>query len=111
MAYYKLLLRHQSQHSVPQNIQHVTNTEVAPSMSSQSAAFLSRSNRLAGLDPAQLLFEGHKKEIQLDADDALFVEVMHTDAKPTVPLLGAGVLRAVGKVNRQVEVITLPFIG
>jgi hypothetical protein len=28
----------------------------------------------------------------------LFVEVMHTDAKPTVPLLGAGILRAVGKV-------------
>lgn len=65
----------------------------------------------AGLDPAQLLFEGYKKEIQLDADDALFVEVMHTDAKPTVPLLGAGVRRAVGKVNRQAEVITFSFIG
>jgi hypothetical protein len=51
-----------------------------------------------GLDPAQPLFEGFKKEVQLDADDALFVEVMHTDAKPTVPLLGAGILRAVGKV-------------
>jgi hypothetical protein len=33
--------------------------------------------------------------------------VMHTDAKPTVPLLGAGVLRAAGKVNRRAEVITL----
>lgn len=51
-----------------------------------------------GLDPAQPLFEGYKKVVQLDADDALFVEVMHTDAKPTVPLLGAGILRAVGKV-------------
>jgi hypothetical protein len=63
-----------------------------------------------GLDPAQLLFEGFKKEVQLDADDALFVEVMHTDAKPTVPLLGAGILRAVGKLNHHAEIISLFII-
>ncbi|XP_069679655.1 inactive pancreatic lipase-related protein 1-like isoform X2 [Periplaneta americana] len=59
--------------------------------------------RVTGLDPAQLLFEGHKKEVQLDADDALFVEVMHTDAKPTLPLLGAGILRPVGHVDFYVN--------
>lgn len=80
---------------------------IGHSLGAHTAGYVAKSipgiGRITGLDPAQLLFEGYKKEVQLDADDALFVEVMHTDAKPTVPLLGAGILRAVGHVDFYVN--------
>ncbi|PSN34145.1 hypothetical protein C0J52_10042 [Blattella germanica] len=80
---------------------------VGHSLGAHTAGYVAKNiagiGRITGLDPAQLMFEGHKKDVQLDADDALFVEVMHTDAKPTVPLLGAGILRAVGHVDFYVN--------
>ncbi|KDR21040.1 inactive pancreatic lipase-related protein 1-like isoform X2 [Zootermopsis nevadensis] len=80
---------------------------IGHSLGAHTAGYVAKSipgvGRITGLDPAQLLFEGFKKEVQLDADDALFVEVVHTDAKPAVPLLGAGILRAVGHVDFYVN--------
>ncbi|PNF40155.1 hypothetical protein B7P43_G09763 [Cryptotermes secundus] len=80
---------------------------IGHSLGAHTAGYVAKSisgiGRITGLDPAQPLFEGYKKVVQLDADDALFVEVIHTDAKPTVPLLGAGILRAVGHVDFYVN--------
>ncbi|CAL8114060.1 unnamed protein product [Orchesella dallaii] len=38
--------------------------------------------RISGLDPAQLYFQGMPIDARLDPSDSLFVDVIHTDAKP-----------------------------
>lgn len=44
--------------------------------------------RLSGLDPAEPCFQGTPEEVRLDPSDAMFVDVIHTDALPIVPYLG-----------------------
>ncbi|WAR22833.1 LIPR2-like protein [Mya arenaria] len=39
-----------------------------------------------GLDPAGLSFEADPEEVRLDPGDALFVDVIHTDAQPLISL-------------------------
>ncbi|KAG8544055.1 hypothetical protein GDO81_023148 [Engystomops pustulosus] len=48
---------------------------------------------LAGLDPARLHFEDTPREVSLDASDANFVDIIHTD---THPLLGLGLMKPAG---------------
>lgn len=57
-------------------------------------------NRLTAFDPAQPGFEGCPKEVRLDKSDADFVDVIHTSCRPTIPLLGFGLISPVGKCNR-----------
>jgi len=52
---------------------------------------------LTAMDPAQPGFEGYDAKVRLDPSDAEFVEVIHTNAKPFVPLLGFGMMRPVGE--------------
>lgn len=52
--------------------------------------------RLTAFDPAQPGFEGCPKEVRLDKSDANFVDVIHTSCRPTIPLLGLGLIKPVG---------------
>lgn len=56
-------------------------------------------SRITAFDPAQPGFEGCPKEVRLDKSDADFVDVIHTSCRPTVPLLGFGLIAAVGKFS------------
>ncbi|XP_068953671.1 pancreatic triacylglycerol lipase-like [Petaurus breviceps papuanus] len=55
--------------------------------------------RITGLDPAEPCFEGTPEEVRLDASDALFVDVIHTDAAPFLPNLGLGTSQIVGHLD------------
>ncbi|KAK7116539.1 pancreatic lipase-related protein 2-like [Littorina saxatilis] len=53
--------------------------------------------RITGLDPASQLFERFDKRVKLDANDAAFVDVIHTDAPVIVG--GFGVKKKAGHVD------------
>lgn len=55
--------------------------------------------RITGLDPTQLLFEGHPSYMRLDLHDADYVDVLHSDARPYVPDLGFGYINPIGHVD------------
>ncbi|XP_066549152.1 pancreatic triacylglycerol lipase [Amia ocellicauda] len=56
-------------------------------------------SRITGLDPAEPYFQNTPIEVRLDPSDAVFVDVIHTDAAPMVPYLGFGMMQAVGHVD------------
>ncbi|XP_056385901.1 pancreatic lipase-related protein 2-like isoform X2 [Hyla sarda] len=49
--------------------------------------------RITGLDPARLHFEDTPNEVSLDASDADFVDIIHTDVDP---IFGLGLIRPAG---------------
>ncbi|XP_020843817.1 pancreatic triacylglycerol lipase-like [Phascolarctos cinereus] len=55
--------------------------------------------RITGLDPAEPYFEGTPEEVRLDPSDALFVDVIHTDAAAMIPYLGFGTSQIVGHLD------------
>ncbi|XP_074141337.1 pancreatic triacylglycerol lipase-like [Sminthopsis crassicaudata] len=55
--------------------------------------------RITGLDPAEPCFEGTPEEVRLDASDAKFVDVIHTDASPVIPNMGFGTSQIVGHLD------------
>ncbi|XP_027707809.1 pancreatic triacylglycerol lipase-like isoform X2 [Vombatus ursinus] len=55
--------------------------------------------RITGLDPAEPYFEGAPEEVRLDPSDALFVDVVHTDAAPIIPNIGFGTSQIVGHLD------------
>ncbi|MCJ8730624.1 hypothetical protein PDJAM_G00186700 [Pangasius djambal] len=55
--------------------------------------------RITGLDPAEPYFQGCPTLVRLDSSDALFVDVIHSDALPIVPYLGFGMSQAVGHLD------------
>ncbi|XP_025077770.1 pancreatic lipase-related protein 2-like [Pomacea canaliculata] len=57
-----------------------------------------RLGRITGLDPAGPNFETYDKLVKLDRDDALFVDVIHTNAKPIV-LGGLGTAEMCGDAD------------
>ncbi|GFN98314.1 pancreatic lipase-related protein [Plakobranchus ocellatus] len=54
--------------------------------------------RIAGLDPAGPSFESYSQYVRLDASDATFVNVMHTDAEPLTSI-GFGIRTSIGHVD------------
>ncbi|XP_021343703.1 pancreatic lipase-related protein 2-like [Mizuhopecten yessoensis] len=54
--------------------------------------------RISGLDAAEPDFENHPKIIRLDADDAMFVDVIHTNGAP-ISSGGAGLMEQSGHVD------------
>ncbi|CAH0765055.1 unnamed protein product [Bemisia tabaci] len=55
--------------------------------------------RITGLDPAQPGFEGDDPAVYLDASDAKFVDIIHTNADPFVPNGGLGFIQPTGHVD------------
>ncbi|XP_059172418.1 pancreatic lipase-related protein 2-like [Physella acuta] len=56
--------------------------------------------RITGLDPAAYLFEGKPIDKRLDPSDAVFVDVVHSDAvRLTFPYKGLGILNPLGHVD------------
>jgi hypothetical protein len=53
-------------------------------------------NRITALDPAQPGFEKCSSEVRLDKNDAKYVDVVHTNTRPIIPLLGFGFIGPVG---------------
>lgn len=51
---------------------------------------------ILALDPAQPGFETESNEVRLNKQDAEFVDVLHTDAKPFIPFIGFGMLLPIG---------------
>lgn len=52
---------------------------------------------IAALDPAQPAFEGEDSVVRLNASDAQFVDVVHTNGVPLEPFVGLGMTRPVGE--------------
>ncbi|XP_004680465.1 PREDICTED: pancreatic lipase-related protein 2 [Condylura cristata] len=55
--------------------------------------------RITGLDPAEPCFQGAPEEVRLDSSDAMFVDVIHTDAAPIIPNLGFGMNQKAGHLD------------
>ncbi|XP_066549705.1 pancreatic triacylglycerol lipase [Amia ocellicauda] len=55
--------------------------------------------RITGLDPAEPYFQGTPILVRLDPSDAVFVDVIHTDALPMIPYVGMGMAQAVGHLD------------
>ncbi|XP_076982249.1 inactive pancreatic lipase-related protein 1 [Tamandua tetradactyla] len=56
-------------------------------------------SRITGLDPTEASFEGTSEEVRLDPSDAVFVDVIHTDAAPLIPFMGFGMSQLVGHLD------------
>ncbi|XP_036915476.1 pancreatic triacylglycerol lipase-like [Sturnira hondurensis] len=52
-----------------------------------------------GLDPAEPCFEGTPELVRLDASDAQFVDVIHTDIAPLIPNMGFGTSQISGHLD------------
>lgn len=55
--------------------------------------------RITGLDPAEPNFKNADTKVRLDPDDAIFVDVIHTDGSPFNELSGYGLLDPVGDID------------
>uniref|UniRef100_A0A4X2M4Q8 Triacylglycerol lipase n=1 Tax=Vombatus ursinus TaxID=29139 RepID=A0A4X2M4Q8_VOMUR len=55
--------------------------------------------RITGLDPAEPCFQNTPEEVRLDASDAMFVDVIHTDAAAMLPNLGLGMSQLTGHLD------------
>nr|QHB21520.1 venom lipase 2 [Platymeris rhadamanthus] len=55
--------------------------------------------RITALDPAQPGFEGTDEQVRLAKGDAQYIDVIHTDAKAFIPLIGFGMMQPVGDVD------------
>ncbi|XP_076982247.1 pancreatic triacylglycerol lipase-like isoform X2 [Tamandua tetradactyla] len=55
--------------------------------------------RITGLDPAGPSFEGTPELVRLDPSDAMFVDVIHTDAASPIPNMGLGIRQTVGHLD------------
>jgi hypothetical protein len=54
---------------------------------------------LTGMDPAQPGFEDADPICRLDASDAKYVEIIHTNGLPFIPLGGMGYMFPAGKLT------------
>ncbi|XP_028279243.1 inactive pancreatic lipase-related protein 1-like [Parambassis ranga] len=55
--------------------------------------------RITGLDPIEPYFEENNAAVRLDTSDAIFVDVIHTDALPFKSKLGLGMSEPVGHID------------
>ncbi|CAL1543543.1 unnamed protein product [Lymnaea stagnalis] len=59
--------------------------------------------RISGLDPAEPNFKSQSTAVRLDKDDAIFVDVIHTDGSPFFLLIGYGLMQESGDVDFYVN--------
>ncbi|KAK7579580.1 hypothetical protein V9T40_000209 [Parthenolecanium corni] len=55
--------------------------------------------QLTAFDPAQPGFEANPDEVRLVKSDAEFVDVIHTNSRPVIPLLGFGLILPTGHID------------
>ncbi|XP_075235096.1 pancreatic lipase-related protein 2-like [Lycorma delicatula] len=65
--------------------------------------FKGQIGQITALDPAQPGFEGTPDKVHLHSSDAMFVQAIHTDARPFVPFLGFGMMAPVGSNDYYVN--------
>ncbi|GLH15664.1 Phospholipase A1 [Gryllus bimaculatus] len=86
----------------PQNV-HLIGHSLGAHVSAYCGKKVKNIGKLTALDPAQPAFEGYDRAVRLDASDASFVEVVHTDAKPVIPLFGLGMITEHGDVDYYIN--------
>ena len=65
--------------------------------------------RISGLDPAAPLFEDMPTFVRLDPSDALFVDVIHSDAGDTVLNFGKLLISIARYINSNYDVLQITF--
>lgn len=78
---------------------HFLGHSLGAQISSYAAKNITGVGRITAMDPAQPLFENLDKAVRIDTSDAAFVDVIHSNAKPTIPFVGFGMMRPVGHVD------------
>ncbi|XP_026788204.2 pancreatic triacylglycerol lipase [Pangasianodon hypophthalmus] len=78
---------------------HVIGHSLGAHTAAEAGRRTQRLGRITGLDPAEPYFQGCPTLVRLDPSDALFVDVIHSDALPMVPYLGFGMSQAVGHLD------------
>ncbi|XP_069126913.1 pancreatic triacylglycerol lipase-like [Argopecten irradians] len=75
---------------------------IGHSLGAQTAGYIGSRipgiGRITGLDPAGPLFEDYSPEVRLDPSDALFVDIIHTDAVP-IQDAGFGMKKPCGHID------------
>ncbi|XP_058234675.1 pancreatic triacylglycerol lipase-like [Hemibagrus wyckioides] len=82
----------------PENV-HIIGHSLGAHLAAEAGRRTPKLGRITGLDPAEPYFQGCPTLIRLDPSDALFVDVIHTDALPMIPYLGFGMSQAVGHLD------------
>ncbi|XP_063222699.1 pancreatic lipase-related protein 2-like isoform X2 [Bacillus rossius redtenbacheri] len=93
----------QKNHSMSPKRLHLIGHSLGAHIMSYVSKNVTRIARITGLDPAQPLFEDFPNEVLLDPSDAVFVDIVHTDAEQFLPFLGLGVVKAHGHVDFYVN--------
>ncbi|GAA6094956.1 pancreatic triacylglycerol lipase-like isoform X1 [Tachysurus ichikawai] len=78
---------------------HIIGHSLGAHIAAEAGRRTPRLGRITGLDPAEPYFQGCPTLVRLDPSDALFVDVIHTDALPVIPYLGLGMSQAVGHLD------------
>ncbi|XP_065218406.1 inactive pancreatic lipase-related protein 1-like [Planococcus citri] len=68
-------------------------------ISAYAAKGVSGVGQLTAFDPAQPGFEGSPMDVRLTKNDAKFVDVIHTNIRPVIPLLGFGLILPTGHID------------
>ncbi|XP_036592016.1 pancreatic triacylglycerol lipase-like [Trichosurus vulpecula] len=98
IAYFVDYLKNELDYS-PSNVHvigHSLGSHIAGEAGKRSNGLL---GRITGLDPAEPYFQDTPEEVRLDPSDALFVDVIHTDAAPMIPNIGFGMSQIVGHLD------------
>ncbi|GFN89194.1 transposase [Plakobranchus ocellatus] len=88
-------------HGVPPLTVHLIGHSIGAHISGNAGAAVapSRVARVSGLDPAEPYFDRLDDSLRLDPSDAIFVDVIHTDAETFTGLKGYGSVRRQGHVD------------
>ncbi|KAM6184544.1 pancreatic triacylglycerol lipase [Rhynchocyon petersi] len=83
----------------PSNVHIIGHSLGAHAAAEAGRRFNGTLGRITGLDPAEPCFEGTPELVRLDPSDAMFVDVIHTDAAPVIPNMGFGMSQTVGHLD------------
>ncbi|TSK22813.1 Inactive pancreatic lipase-related protein 1 [Bagarius yarrelli] len=95
---YMISIFNQTFQQQPENV-HIVGHSLGAHLAAEAGRRTPRLGRITGLDPAEPFFQGCPAMVRLDPSDALFVDVIHTDALPIIPNLGFGMSQAVGHLD------------
>ncbi|MCI4376463.1 hypothetical protein PGIGA_G00188840 [Pangasianodon gigas] len=95
---YMISIFKESFQQTPESV-HVIGHSLGAHTAAEAGRRTPRLGRITGLDPAEPYFQGCPTLVRLDPSDALFVDVIHSDALPMVPYLGFGMSQAVGHLD------------